>query len=365
MAKAIQGPNKRVRKGLLVALGAGTVVTSAADRLVGVAERGGEPPTNRKLRRSVVAGVRAISSAVGLATVVLGGVTVATVWASWTTDENLWSRRLLRDLGSGPVALLAAVVGWDLIYYWNHRFMHESRFMWAIHMVHHSSERLNLATALRQPVAQAFGTFIPTGTLALMGVRPDVISLGRAINLAYQYWIHTEVLDRLEPIEGVLNTPSHHRVHHGRNAQYIDRNHGSILIVWDRLFGTFEPEGEKVVYGLTTNIDSFNPVRIVGREYINMLRDVAGSHTWRERLSYVLRRPGWTSQPMDASATDRPTVFSTRVEPAPLIGHEAENGQTAKRATPIRRRTFRRARRPLVGSPSPAERVELVTPSAS
>ncbi len=125
--------------------------------------------------------------------------------------------------------------------------------------MHHSSEHYNLSTALRQPVADAFGTFVPYGILAWLGIRPSLIEQARGINLIYQFWIHTEVIQSLGPLESVLNTPSHHRVHHGANRQYLDRNHGSILIIWDRLFGTFEREDEPVRYGLTKNIDTFNP----------------------------------------------------------------------------------------------------------
>jgi sterol desaturase/sphingolipid hydroxylase (fatty acid hydroxylase superfamily) len=187
------------------------------------------------------------------------------------------------------------VAAWDFLYYWDHRFMHTSRYMWAIHVVHHSSEHYNLSTALRQPVAEAFGTFVPFGSLCLFGIRPGLVETARGINLLYQYWIHTETVRALGPAEEVLNTPSHHRVHHGSNRQYLDRNHGSILIVWDRLFGTFEPEGERVVYGLTKNINTFQPARIATHEYASMLRDVAASTSWNERLSYIVRGPGWAN----------------------------------------------------------------------
>jgi sterol desaturase/sphingolipid hydroxylase (fatty acid hydroxylase superfamily) len=165
--------------------------------------------------------------------------------------------------------------------------------MWAIHVVHHSSERYNLSTALRQPVADALGTFVPYGVLALFGIRPELILQARAINLIYQYWIHTDTIRTLGPFEAVFNTASHHRVHHGTNRQYLDRNHGSILITWDRLFGTFEPEDDTVVYGLTKNINTFNPARIAAHEHREMLRDVGQSTTWRDRLNFVLRGPGW------------------------------------------------------------------------
>ncbi len=124
-------------------------------------------------------------------------------------------------------------------------------------------------------------------------MRPSLVAQARAINLLYQYWIHTDVIRTLGPAERVLNTPSHHRVHHGSNQQYLDRNHGSILIVWDKLFGTFEPERAPVVYGLTKNIHTYNPARIATHEYRDIVRDVAQSTNWTDRLSFVLRGPGW------------------------------------------------------------------------
>jgi sterol desaturase/sphingolipid hydroxylase (fatty acid hydroxylase superfamily) len=229
----------------------------------------------------------------GVASVLAGGIAITSTWASRTTPDRLWKRRLVRDLGTGPLAVAFAVLGWDFIYYWNHRFMHESRYMWAIHVVHHSSERYNLSTALRQPVADALGTFAPYGILALLGVRPELIARARGINLLYQYWIHTDTIRRLGPLEEAFNTPSHHRVHHGSNRQYLDRNHASILIAWDRLFGTFEREREPVVYGLTKNIETFDPIRVASHEHVDILRDVGRSTSWPERLSFVLRGPGW------------------------------------------------------------------------
>ena len=219
----------------------------------------------------------------------------------------MWPHRILPDLGTGPGALALAILGWDAIYYWNHRIMHEARFLWAIHVVHHSSERYNLSTALRQPVMDAFGVFVPYGLLSLFGFRPEVVLQARGWNLLYQYWIHTEAIDRLGPFERIFNTPSHHRAHHGANRQYLDRNHGSILIVWDKLFGTFEPEQERVVYGLTTNIDTFAPARIATHEHRDMLDDVRRSRTWRERLSYVVRGPGWAIEHRKARAAVGPS----------------------------------------------------------
>jgi len=274
---------------------------------------------------SAVKVARRVSAVGGVTAVVAGGVAVTTTWATLTTPPRLWRRRLLPDMGTGPLAVAAAVALWDFLYYWDHRFMHSSRYMWAIHVVHHSSERYNLSTALRQPVAEAFGTFVPFGSLCLVGLRPGLVETARGVNLLYQYWIHTETLRRLGPAESVLNTPSHHRVHHGSNQRYLDRNHGSILIVWDRLFGTFEPEGEQVVYGLTKNIDTFNLGRVATHEYASMLSDVAAATSWRERLSYVVRGPGWATRHRAEQAGG---------EPARPEGDGAVNGGPAPAPPP-------------------------------
>ena len=219
-------------------------------------------------------------------------VTAATLWSAETAATKLFHRSPL-DLGSGPLAYAAAIAGWDLIYYCNHRLSHESRWLWAMHVVHHSSERYNLSTALRQPVAEALTVSVPYGLLSLLGVRPAIVQDARAVNLLYQFWIHTEAVRSLGPLEKVFNSPSAHRVHHGSNRRYLDRNHGSILIIWDRLFGTYEPELEPVVYGLTTNIDTFNPLRIASHEWLAIARDVFRSRTWSDRVSYLVRGPGW------------------------------------------------------------------------
>ncbi|HEX6419402.1 MAG TPA: sterol desaturase family protein [Acidimicrobiales bacterium] len=238
-----------------------------------------------------------VQRAGGVATMAGATVLATAAAADRTTATRMWRRGRWRDLGAGPVAWAVAIAGWDFVYYWNHRLMHEVRLLWAHHVVHHSSERYNLSTALRQPVSP-LGVWLPYGVLARLGVRPSLIQQARAVNLLYQYWIHTETIDRLGAGEEVLNTPSHHRVHHGSNRRYLDRNHGSILIVWDRLFGTFEREdpAEPVVYGLTTNIGTFQPLKVATHEYADMVRDVARSTTWRDRVSYLLRGPGWANR---------------------------------------------------------------------
>jgi sterol desaturase/sphingolipid hydroxylase (fatty acid hydroxylase superfamily) len=283
----VPGKGRWGRALVATAVGA-AVVTTVADQ---VRRRA----ANRAERRRVAAVAGRAARAGAVVAVVAGGTAVATAWNAHTSADALWARRKVGDLGSGPLALALAVLGWDFIYYWNHRWMHTSRQAWAYHVVHHSSEHYNLSTALRQPVAGSFTAFVPYGALALLGIRPELIEQARGINLLYQYWIHTETIRRLGRAEAVLNTASHHRVHHGSNRRYIDRNHGSILITWDRLFGTFvaEDDDEPVVYGLTKNIGTFDLLTVMTHEYVAMLRDVAGAEGWSERLSFVLRGPGW------------------------------------------------------------------------
>ena len=281
----VQPGRGRYRAALIgTAIGA-AALTTAADVLA-------RRPTDDRLTRWA----KRVRPSTGVAAVAAGVVTTSTAWASRTAARRLWERGgSTRDLGTGIAATAGALVLWDFIYYWNHRIQHESRWLWAIHVVHHSSEHYNLSTALRQPVADVFGMFVPYGLMAYLGFRPSIIETARALNLIYQFWIHTELIDRMGPFEEVLNTPSHHRAHHGVNQQYLDRNHGGILIIWDRLFGTFERERERVVYGLTTNINTFNPVRIATHEYRDIARDVAHSTNWSDRLGAVLRGPGWRS----------------------------------------------------------------------
>lgn len=181
----------------------------------------------------------------------------------------------------------------DVAYYWFHRLHHEMRVLWASHVVHHSSQFYNLSTALRQSWTPM--TSLPFWLpLALLGFPPWMILLQQAISLIYQFFLHTERVDRLwRPIEWIFNTPSHHRVHHASNAGYLDRNYAGILIVWDRLFGTFSPEAVRPVYGLTKNISTYNPVRVAFGEYAALWRDVRTAGRWRDRVGYLVRRPGW------------------------------------------------------------------------
>ncbi len=180
----------------------------------------------------------------------------------------------------------------DFSYYWFHRISHESRFFWASHSVHHSSTHYNLSTALRQTWVPM--TYFPFWIwMPLVGFEPWMVFLAQAWSLIYQFWIHTERVRKLPRfLEFFLNTPSHHRVHHGSNQVYLDRNYAGILIIWDRMFGTYIPEGERVRYGLTKNINTFNPVRAAFHEYIAMWHDIRRAPRLRDRLGRALPRTG-------------------------------------------------------------------------
>ena len=183
----------------------------------------------------------------------------------------------------------------DLTYYWFHRTSHENRFFWANHIVHHSSQEYNLSTALRQTWTGNFVSFVFWIPLILIGFHPLMIVMQMSISLIYQYWIHTELIKKMPKwFEAIFNTPSHHRVHHATNPQYLDRNHAGIFIIWDRLFGTFEKEVETPIYGLTTNINTYNIFKVAFHEWIAMLSDVFTSKTTiGNRLKYFLKPPGW------------------------------------------------------------------------
>lgn len=188
----------------------------------------------------------------------------------------------------------------DFLYYWDHRFHHRVRIGWASHVVHHSSQHYNLSTALRQTwtplTSHAF--FLP----AAFFFPPAAIIAVYGINLLYQFWIHTERITRLPRwFELIFNTPSHHRVHHGSDEDYLDKNYAGVLIVWDRIFGSFVDERDRPKYGLTTNIETFNPVRVAFHEWIAMFRDAARTPGVRNKLGYLFGPPGW--QPTERAPT--------------------------------------------------------------
>ncbi len=215
-----------------------------------------------------------------------GGVLLAAM--DWGYAHRLFT--LEASVGTWIAALLAR----DFCYYWAHRMDHERRFMWAAHVTHHSSQELHLATAVRQSWTQALVNRWFELPLVLLGFHPVMIATQAGISSVYQFLIHTELVGKLGPLEWVLNTPSHHRVHHASNAAYLDRNHGGILIVWDRLFGTFaeERDDEPVVYGLTKDVHSYNPFFLAFHEWIALGRDVLRAPSWRQRVRLMLGPPG-------------------------------------------------------------------------
>ncbi|HEX6939300.1 MAG TPA: sterol desaturase family protein [Longimicrobiales bacterium] len=182
----------------------------------------------------------------------------------------------------------------DLAYYWSHRLSHRINLLWAGHVVHHSSEEYNLAVALRQSSLHGLFTWIFYVPLALLGIPWQMYASCYALNLVYQFWIHTRAVGRMGWLtELVLNTPSHHRVHHGVNPKYLDRNHAGVFILWDRLFGTFQPEEEEPVYGITRPLRSWNPLWANVHVFWEIARNVARARSWRDRWMYVFGPPGW------------------------------------------------------------------------
>jgi len=230
----------------------------------------------------------AASLTMGVGNVLVGLVSKGMVFVLFT-----WVHRFaVFQLGYQWWVWVLAFFADDFSYYWFHRTSHECRFFWASHVVHHSSQYYNLSTALRQTWTGGFFGFVFWLWMPLVGFQPVMIFTMQAVSLLYQFWIHTELVHRLGPLELVMNTPSHHRVHHATNPQYIDRNHAGILIIWDRMFGSFEPEDERCTYGLTTNINTFNPVRIAFHEWIAIGHDLRAARTWSDRLSAVFGNPG-------------------------------------------------------------------------
>jgi sterol desaturase/sphingolipid hydroxylase (fatty acid hydroxylase superfamily) len=238
-------------------------------------------------RRDTVA-----SLSFGLMNVIVSGVTkLASIpFFAWLYEHRVAELGQPDRVWSWLVLLFAE----DHCYYWFHRVHHETRFLWAAHVNHHSSEHFNLSTALRQTLLTPITGPIFWAPLALLGYPPVMILTAQAWSLLYQFWLHTEAIDKLGPLEWVMNTPSHHRVHHGKNTDYLDRNHAGIFIIWDRLYGTFAPERERVVYGLTKDIRTFNLAKIGFHEWLAIGRDVRRAPTLRAKLGYMFAPPGWS-----------------------------------------------------------------------
>lgn len=207
---------------------------------------------------------------------------------------------------------IVGLVLYDFLYYWYHRMGHEVRVLWAAHVVHHQSEYYNLTTALRQTSAGALLGWVFYLPMAVLGFPVEVFAAVAVIDLVYQFWVHTEQVGKLGWFDRVFCSPSNHRVHHAANDRYLDRNYGGILIVWDRLFGTFleEDENEPPVYGTRSPLRSWNPLWANAEVYWGILRDAAQARRWRDKLLVWVRGPGW--RPADVAARDPKPPFDIR-----------------------------------------------------
>jgi len=218
---------------------------------------------------------------------------VLAVWFVFVYEHRLF------NVGFAWWAWIIAFVLDDFIYYWSHRFAHTVRWFWADHVVHHSSQHYNLTTALRQPwLSPLTFKFLWLGSILIfVGFHPAMIAFIGSLNLIYQFWIHTEAIKKCPAwFEAVMNTPSHHRVHHATNPLYLDRNYAGVFIIWDKMFGTFQPEldAEKCRYGIVKNLGTYNPVKISMHEWFGIVSDMWHARSLRDAALYLLAPPGWS-----------------------------------------------------------------------
>jgi alkylglycerol monooxygenase len=222
------------------------------------------------------------------AVLVLGGAAVLGLYAL-----VYGKARLFTFPGDSPWPWVIGLVGVELGYYWWHRLSHEVNLLWAVHVVHHQSEDYNLAVALRQAILSPV-TILPFYLpLAVLGVPVLPFAVIESLVTLYQFWIHTELVGRIGPLEAVLNTPSHHRVHHAVNPQYLDRNYGGTFIVWDRLFGSFAPERAPCIYGVSHPLQSFNPAWAQVQPWVALFREVARAPSLGQGLRLLFASPEW------------------------------------------------------------------------
>jgi len=236
-----------------------------------------------------------VSIFMGLMSVVTNGAA-----AFITLGMLLWAEQFkVFDLPLTLTVIIACFILDDLRYYLHHRIAHRCRWPWAMHIIHHSSQRYSLAVALRQGWTKHFtGTTVLKIPLVLVGFNPILVIFCGALNAVYQFFLHTETVHKLPKwFEAIFNTPSHHRVHHGKNPEYLDSNYAGTLIIWDKIFGTFVPENENAYpdYGLVKDFETFNPFKIFIHEYWSILKDVFGSkRSLKDRLLYIVAPPGWS-----------------------------------------------------------------------
>lgn len=206
----------------------------------------------------------------------------------------LFNHYRLFTMPENALTWIILFIGVDFFYYWFHRMAHEVNVLWGGHVVHHQSEEYNLSVALRQGAFQKFGSFLFYLPLAFLGFNPVLFIVISQFQTLYQFWIHTKTIHKLPaPVEFIFNTPSHHRVHHGRNPKYIDKNHGGTLIIWDRMFGTFQKEEEEVVYGITKPLKTWNPLRAQLDFWKDLALDLRRTHKFSDKLKLLFLPPGW------------------------------------------------------------------------
>ena len=245
-----------------------------------------------------------MSQVVGLFTKLLAvGIYAAvhSVAALWSLPADQWWVWVL------------AIVVYDFCYYWNHRLGHESAVFWAAHVVHHQSQEYNLTTALRQTSSGALLGWIFYLPMAIAGFPTEVFVVAAVVNLLYQYWIHTEQVDKLGWFDRWFGSPSNHRVHHAVNDRYIDRNYGGITMLWDRLFGTFVEEDEKCVYGTRTPLESWDPLWANVEVYADLARRSWQADRWRDKLAVWVMPPGWLPATAAGTAWHKPSFDLSRV----------------------------------------------------
>jgi len=235
----------------------------------------------------------AVSLGLGLGSIVSGALTAGAIGAMLVWAHSHAQLTFGWAWWAWPLCFVAD----DFVYYWQHRLGHRVRWMWASHVNHHSSQHYNLSTALRQTwtgfMALSFVFRLP---LAFAGFEPGMILTCAGLNLVYQFWIHTEAIGRMPRwFEAVMNTPSHHRVHHATNGHYLDRNYAGVFILWDKMFGTFarEDDAEPIRYGLVSQLGSFDLLHAAFHEWLAIAHDVMRA-PWRHKLSYLWREPGWS-----------------------------------------------------------------------
>jgi alkylglycerol monooxygenase len=226
----------------------------------------------------------------------------------------VYEKYRLFTIDNSLINLIVLFVLYDFLYYWAHRYSHEINLFWGGHVVHHSSEEYNLSVALRQSSTQTLWTFSFYLPLALVGFDPVSLVLISGFNLLYQFWIHTESIGKLGFLEKILNTPSHHRVHHGRNPQYIDKNHGGTFILFDKWFGTFEEEKEIPVYGITEPVRSWNPLYINLSHYLSMYEDLQRHPGLKNKLRILFGKPGSDTALQDKASSAKDSLLHEKYD---------------------------------------------------